>query len=97
MGADLLEADPNGFTALHHIATQCLQKDAPNRRSRLTEGYKPEFYRAANDRGKSTSILAAALKLGTTKAILNSSLTLPALKRDFFRKTLQDSVVTSAL
>ena len=44
MGADLLEPDPNGATALHHIATQWLQVHAPHRRSRNFECHKPEFY-----------------------------------------------------
>ena len=44
MGADLLEPDPNGSTALHHIASQSLQYHAPHRRSRVLEQHKPEFY-----------------------------------------------------
>lgn len=44
MGADLLEPDPNGSTALHHIAAQCLQFHAPIRRSRNLQEHPPEYY-----------------------------------------------------
>ncbi|TVY33699.1 Ankyrin [Lachnellula occidentalis] len=42
LGASLLDPDPNGETALHHIAKQCLHMSPPGKR--YARDYGPEYY-----------------------------------------------------
>lgn len=44
MGADLLQPDPNGATALHQIAAQCLLQYKQQRRSWLQEPQDPKYF-----------------------------------------------------
>ncbi|RFU29562.1 hypothetical protein B7463_g6755, partial [Scytalidium lignicola] len=44
MGADLLQSDPNGTTALHQIAAQCFLKYKQQRRSWLQEDQDPQYF-----------------------------------------------------
>jgi ankyrin repeat protein len=43
-GADLLEPDPNGMTALHHIADQCLQVNRPSRRPTMYISVPKDYF-----------------------------------------------------
>ncbi|KUJ10009.1 ankyrin [Mollisia scopiformis] len=43
MGANLQSPDPNGATALHHIAAQCLQVKRPSKKT-WSGAHEPEYY-----------------------------------------------------
>jgi ankyrin repeat protein len=49
MGANLLSPDPNGATALHHIAAQCLRVKPPSERSWCSRVHNSEYYGALHD------------------------------------------------
>ncbi|KAG9233790.1 ankyrin repeat-containing domain protein [Amylocarpus encephaloides] len=44
MGANLLTPDPTGATALHHIASQCVQHQPRSKEGSCGEDHTPEYY-----------------------------------------------------